>query len=316
MICHRIPLRQGEAATRAAEAALVDARAAGERAEAERQAQSARRETLARASSAFEHEAGTALAALAGSGSELARTAEAMRQASGEAAARVGEARETSHGAAELVGGVATAANAMKETIGAAVGRVDRAAEIARASLARTEESATVVGALADDARQIGEVVALIQSIAAQTNLLALNATIEAARRGPRLRGGRPGGEEPPARPQCDRADRDAIASVQGRIGSAVDAIGAIETVVRDLNAITGELTASMEAQRAAADDRRLTVRSPTAPPLRAASRPSTRPADVARLAASVSALVETAARQIAELESHVTRFASDARAA
>ena len=37
---------------------------------------------------------------------------------------------------------------------------------------------------MAEQARQIGDVVDLIERIAAQTNLLALNATIEAARAG------------------------------------------------------------------------------------------------------------------------------------
>jgi methyl-accepting chemotaxis protein len=47
----------------------------------------------------------------------------------------------------------------------------------------------TEVSALAEAARKIGDVIGLIQAIAAQTNLLALNATIEAARAGEAAQG-------------------------------------------------------------------------------------------------------------------------------
>lgn len=54
---------------------------------------------------------------------------------------------------------------------------------------ASVSSAATVASQLATDAREIGSVVDVIQSIAEQTNLLALNAAIEAARAGEQGRG-------------------------------------------------------------------------------------------------------------------------------
>ncbi len=48
----------------------------------------------------------------------------------------------------------------------------------------QARHTSTIVEGLSGQAAQIGDVVTMIQGIAAQTNLLALNATIEAARAG------------------------------------------------------------------------------------------------------------------------------------
>lgn len=54
---------------------------------------------------------------------------------------------------------------------------------------ASLDEASQVINSLSDDSQRIGEVLNVIQSIAAQTNLLALNAAIEAARAGEQGRG-------------------------------------------------------------------------------------------------------------------------------
>src|SRR4249920_1484166 len=59
--------------------------------------------------------------------------------------------------------------------------KLEAAIACLRRSGTRTEG---MVGRLVEASQKIGEVMALIQTIAGQTNLLALNATIEAARAG------------------------------------------------------------------------------------------------------------------------------------
>src|SRR5262245_9187340 len=62
--------------------------------------------------------------------------------------------------------------------------QVGACTRIATEAVAQVGRSEVTVTALANAADRIGEVVGLINTIAAQTNLLALNATIEAARAG------------------------------------------------------------------------------------------------------------------------------------
>jgi len=67
--------------------------------------------------------------------------------------------------------------------------QVDRSRRISSEAVARAEKADARIADLAQAAARIGDVVQLINSVAAQTNLLALNATIEAARAGDAGRG-------------------------------------------------------------------------------------------------------------------------------
>jgi methyl-accepting chemotaxis protein len=82
---------------------------------------------------------------------------------------------------------VQTVATATEELTASAheIGRqVTTASDIIAEASSRAADTDGIVRRLAGSARQIGDVVKLINDIAAQTNLLALNATIEAARAG------------------------------------------------------------------------------------------------------------------------------------
>jgi methyl-accepting chemotaxis protein len=311
------------AATRSAETALAEAKAASATADSERQAQTRRRELLSRTAASFEDQAGGVLATLSASATELVQTAARMRETSGVAGERASEVLSASQASSQQVSGVASGAEEMSVTIGAAATQVQRAAEIARASLTRTEQSAGVISALADDARQIGEVVALIQSIASQTNLLALNATIEAARAGEAGRGFAIVAQEVKGlAAQTGRATEQVearIASVQERIGAAVDSIRSIEVVVRELNLVADQLTAAVDQQRAAVGEI-VGATGRVSNGSREVSIGMEAVSDTARevttLAASVSTVIETVAREVTLLETHVRQFANDARAA
>lgn len=84
---------------------------------------------------------------------------------------------------------VASGAEELSGSIAEIDRRVAEAAETARVAVGNSGEAASRIHELAQSAQRIGDVVDLIQSIAAQTNLLALNATIEAARAGEAGRG-------------------------------------------------------------------------------------------------------------------------------
>jgi methyl-accepting chemotaxis protein len=311
------------AAGRAANGAKIDAEAARERAEDDRRIQSDRRGRLADAATAFETGSEAALAKLHAAAASLVGATRSVKQASGRAGERTDRVLSEAEQSARQVDGVAAAVEGITTQIGTAVQQVERATDIARQTLARTRDSATVVGELAEDAEQIGAVVAMIQSIAAKTNLLALNATIEAARAGEAGRGFAIvaqevkglAGQTATATEQIE----ERIAGVQGRIGSAIAAIRSIEEVVGELNGVAGGLGLAMEQQRQAAHEA-VTLGAQVSAGARAVSTETaaaqTAVGETAQLADGMTGAVEAVVGEIAALEQHVSQFVRQARAA
>ena len=112
------------------------------------------------------------------------------------------------------------------------------------------------IGALANAAQKIGDVVKLIQDIAGQTNLLALNATIEAARAGETGRGfAVVASEVKSLAVQTAKATEEIasqIAGVQTSTWTAVYAIGRIADRMQEINTHTAAVAAAVQQQNAA----------------------------------------------------------------
>ncbi|KAA2235297.1 methyl-accepting chemotaxis protein [Salinarimonas soli] len=123
--------------------------------------------------------------------SGLSRSAEAM-QANAATMTHAAESADDMARAASTasdvssanVQNVAAATEELAASINEIGNQVARTAEAVSRAHTLTEGADAQVGELTGAADKIGEVVSLIQAIAAQTNLLALNATIEAARAG------------------------------------------------------------------------------------------------------------------------------------
>lgn len=79
---------------------------------------------------------------------------------------------------------VASAAEELNASIAEINRQIDGSARLANGAVDQVKTTNKTVETLSSAAKEIGNVVQLIQDIAAQTNLLALNATIEAARAG------------------------------------------------------------------------------------------------------------------------------------
>ncbi len=162
------------------------------------------------------------------------------------------EADETS----TTVGAVAAAAEELASSVREILRRVDHSAEIAGRALDEAGRTDEVVRTLAASGDTIGEVVSLINSIAAQTNLLALNATIEAARAGEAGKGFAVVAAEVKQLANQTTGATEAIAAqvshIQGETRRVVEAIASIGGTIRDLSTLAREMSGVMGDQEIA----------------------------------------------------------------
>ncbi len=131
-----------------------------------------------------------------------------------------------------------------------------QSADIAQAAATEADDANGKIAGLAQTAQRIGEVVALIDSIASQTNLLALNATIESARAGEAGKGFAVVAHEVKnLAGQTGRATGDIgqqIAAVQQESRAAVTAIKGIGDTIGRINAVSITVAGAVEQQGAA----------------------------------------------------------------
>src|SRR5207244_12271241 len=127
------------------------------------------------------------------------------------------------------------------------------AAGIASRAVGQARDTDGTVQGLAQSAGRIGEVVGLINTIAAQTNLLALNAPIEAARAGEAGRGfAVVASEVKSLASQTAEATKEIgtrIAQIQGATKEAAEAIQGITATIEEVSAIAATIAASIEEQ-------------------------------------------------------------------
>jgi methyl-accepting chemotaxis protein len=195
----------------------------------------------------------TIVQSLIGSASTMSDAATRMKDGAGTTDARASSVVRASETASADVQAVASAAGDLSQSASGIGTEIERSAEIARAAVARAEETGRIVSGLSHAAEKIGTVIGLIDQIAGQTNLLALNATIEAARAGEAGRGfAVVANEVKHLAEQTAKATGDIgrhISEVQTATRAAVDSILGIGGTIAEIDAITGAMRASIEAQ-------------------------------------------------------------------
>ncbi|MGC8525003.1 MAG: methyl-accepting chemotaxis protein [Acidibrevibacterium sp.] len=229
------------------------------RAEQERQAKRASEERrLARLELAdgFERSAGAIVAAVAGAATTMQNTARGMTGIAEDASAQTAKVAQAAGEASRNVQTVAAATEELSASIGEINQLVSRSAETAARGVAEARRTDETVKSLAEGAQKIGDVIMLIQTIAAQTNLLALNATIEAARAGDAGKGfAVVASEVKNLANQTARATEEIagqIATIQGATSQAVAAIATIGEMIGQMNEATTSIAAAIEEQGAA----------------------------------------------------------------
>lgn len=148
---------------------------------------------------------------------------------------------------------IASVAGGFAETFGAVATRVDETRNLVSRAVGAAEKTSGVMETLTDAGQRIGEVLHLINDIAARTNLLALNATIEAARAGEAGRGFAVVASEVKALAQQTAQATESIASeitrIQSTAGDTARAIAETRATIEEIDPLSAAIAADMRAQ-------------------------------------------------------------------
>ncbi len=190
---------------------------------------------------------------------EMRKTSTGLSTVSRQTNSRVEVAQKASSEASMSVESVASAAEELSASINDISQQAAHAAGIASRAVDQARETDGTVQGLAKSAGRIGEVVGLINTIAAQTNLLALNATIEAARAGEAGRGfAVVASEVKSLASQTAKATdeiSEQIADIQKVAGEAIDAIKGIGSIIGEVNEVATAIAAAVQEQGAATQE-------------------------------------------------------------
>jgi methyl-accepting chemotaxis protein len=172
---------------------------------------------------------------------------------------RVEIAQKASGEASLSVDSVASASEELAASINDISQQAAHAAGIANRAVNEARQTDGTVQGLAKSAGRIGEVVGLINSIAAQTNLLALNATIEAARAGEAGRGfAVVASEVKSLASQTAKATdeiSEQITDIQKVANEAIEAIKRIGGIIGEVNEVATSIAAAVQQQGAATQE-------------------------------------------------------------
>ncbi|WP_148287848.1 methyl-accepting chemotaxis protein [Rhodopseudomonas sp. B29] len=218
-----------------------------------REARAARIEELART---FDEASHAAIREVTIVGEEMRDDAEFCSKLAAGASSRATDVAASAEEASVNVGTIAGGAEEMSVAIAAVAERLETCAGIAAAAVREVADANSRIEGLSGAVDKIGAIIKFIQSIASQTNLLALNATIEAARAGEAGRGFAVVATEVKGlATQTAKATEEIaaqIASVEQETAAVVEAIKVIAQTIDRVDAVTGDISASVMQQRQA----------------------------------------------------------------
>ncbi len=253
---------------------------------------------------------------------KLAETAETLSSIAHAAGQQSTEMASTASETSTNVHSVAAAAHQLGDSVQTINAQLQDAAGVVQRASVMASEANTTIGALANAAQHIDEVVGFIRNIAGQTNLLALNATIEAARAGEAGRGFAVVASEVKALAiQTAKATEEIssqIAEVQVATKRAVDNVGAITSVMADIDSFTAAIARAMSQQNTAAIEISENIRQAAAGTASVAERIAGTAAaseNTNRSADLVLATAQELSQQAVKLRSSVDHFLASAAA-
>ncbi len=224
------------------------------REEVERAAQ--RKARMTQLADEFESAVGDIVETVSSAANELEASASTLSQSAETTQKLTTVVAEASEDASMNVQSVASATEEMAGSIGEIGRQVQESSRIAAEAVRQAQQTDARIGALAEAAARIGDVVKLITAIAEQTNLLALNATIEAARAGEAGKGFAVVAQEvKQLASQTAKATDEIGAQIKGMQSATDESVGAIKEIggtIGRISEIAATIAAAVEEQGAA----------------------------------------------------------------
>ncbi|AWL99423.1 methyl-accepting chemotaxis protein [Bradyrhizobium amphicarpaeae] len=282
-----------------------------------------RKQDVYRLADDFEHAVGAIIEAVSNAAGNLENSAGSLTSTADRSQDLAQAVTSASGEASSNVQSVAAATEELSSSITEISRQVQTSARMAGEAVAQAQKTNERVNELARAASSIGDIVALINGIAAQTNLLALNATIEAARAGDAGRGfAVVASEVKLLAEQTAKATGEIgeqVSGMQAATGESVAAIKEIGDTIGGLSEIASAIAAAVEEQGTATQEISRNVQQAA----HGTQQVSAGIADVQREASETgiaSTQVLSAARSLAadstSLKQRVTSFLTSVRAA